>query len=378
MPSNRNPAGEGAVDLTTRYMGLYLKNPLVASASPLTGEIGTIRHIEDCGAAAVVLPSIFEEQIEQEVQEYERLTGIALDSFPEVARFFPQPSLYNVGPHQYLDLIRRAVDAVEIPVIASLNGTTSEGWINYAKLIEEAGARAIELNIYFIPTDLGMTGRDVEQKYLEILCAVHEAITIPIAVKLHPYFSAVGSMVMDLARAGADAFVLFNRFYQPNIDLVRLRLRNDLRLSEPSEIRLPLLWIRTLAGRIDASLAASTGVESAEEIVKYLLVGADAVMTTSSLLRHGIDHLRVLLDDLRAWCAAREFDALSRFQGMLSQQKMQNPNGLERADYISILQRYSDAASRHHPSLGTAPRRSGDHAHDKHGNHLNSSERLQL
>jgi dihydroorotate dehydrogenase (fumarate) len=371
MPSDRNSASEGAVDLTTRYMGLLLKNPLIASASPLTGEIGAIRHFEDGGAAAVVLPSIFEEQIEQEVQEYEHLTGIALDSFPEVASFFPDPSLYHIGPHQYLELIRRAVDAVEIPVIASLNGTTSEGWINYAKLIEEAGARAIELNIYFIPTDLGMTGRAVEQKYLEIVRAVHEAIAIPIAVKLHPYFSAVGSMVMDLARAGADAFVLFNRFYQPNIDLVRLRLRNDLRLSEPSEIRLPLLWIKTLAGRIDASLAASTGVESAEEIVKYLLVGADVVMTTSSLLRHGIDHLRVLVNDLRTWCATREFDSLSRFRGLLSQHNMQNPSGLERAHYISILQRYSDAAARHHPSPEAAWRRSGDHARDKHENHLN-------
>jgi dihydroorotate dehydrogenase (fumarate) len=375
MASNRNAAGENAVDLTTRYMGLTLRNPLVASASPLTGEIGTIRRIEDAGAAAVVLPSIFEEQIEQEVQEYEHLTGIALDGFPEVASFFPRPSLYKLGPHEYLDLIHRAVDAVEIPIIASLNGTTSEGWINYAKLIEEAGARAIELNIYFIPTDLAMTGREVEQKYLEILRAVHEAIAIPIAVKLHPYFSAVGSMVMELARAGADALVLFNRLYQPNIDLMRLRLRNDLRLSEPSEIRLPLLWIRLLAGRIDASLAASTGVESAEEVVRYLLAGADAVMTTSSLLRRGVDHLRVLLNDLRTWCAARDLDALSRFQGMLSQQKIQNPNGIERADYIRILQGYSDAARRPRPFLGAASRRSGDYAHDKQRNRLNSPRR---
>jgi dihydroorotate dehydrogenase (fumarate) len=347
MAGNRNPANAGAVDLTTRYMGLPLRNPLVASASPITGELGTIRHIEDAGAAAVVLPSIFEEQIEQEVQEYAHLRGIALDGFPEVAGFFPKPSSYKVDPHQYLDLIGRAVDAVEIPVIASLNGTTCEGWVNYAKLIEQAGAKAIELNIYFIPTDLGMTSCDVEQKYVEIVRAVCAAVTIPVAVKLHPYFSAIGSMLTELARAGADAFVLFNRFYQPNIDLARLRLRNDLRLSDPAEIRLPLLWIRMLAGRIDASLAASTGVESAEEVVKYLLVGADVVMTTSSLLRHGIDHLRVLLNDLKTWCAAREFDALSRFQGMLSQQKTQNPTGIDRADYIRILQGYPDAAGRY-------------------------------
>jgi dihydroorotate dehydrogenase (fumarate) len=271
---------------------------------------------------------------------------MALDSFPEVASFFPKPNIYNIGPHQYLDLIRHAVDAIEIPIIASMNGTTNEGWINYAKLIEEAGARAIELNIYFIPTDLAKTGREVEQEYLEILRAVQDTVTIPIAVKLSPYFSAVGNLVMELARAGADGFVLFNRFYQPNIGLGRLQLRNDLRLSEPSEIRLPLLWIRMLAGRIDASLAASTGVESAEEVVKYLLVGADAVMTTSSLLRHGIDHLRVLLNDLRTWCAARELDELSRFQGMLSQQRLQNLDGVERANYIRILQGYSDTVGR--------------------------------
>jgi dihydroorotate dehydrogenase (fumarate) len=346
MASNRHPVNEDAVDLTTRYMGLPLRNPLIASASPVTGELGMIRHIEDAGAAAVVLPSIFEEQIEQEVHEYEHLGGIALDGFPEVAGFFPKPGFYKIDPHKYLDLIRRAVDAVEIPVIASLNGTTSDGWVNYAKLTEEAGARAIELNIHFIPTDLGMTGRDVEQRYVEVVRAVCAAVAIPVAVKLHPYFSAVGSMLSELAGAGADAFVLFNRFYQPNIDLARLRLRNDLQLSEPREIRLPLLWIRMLAGRIDASLAASTGVESAEEIAKYLLVGADVVMTTSSLLRHGVDHLRVLLNDLKTWCAAREFDALSRFQGMLSQLKLQNPTGIDRAHYIRILQGYSDAAAR--------------------------------
>jgi dihydroorotate dehydrogenase (fumarate) len=337
-------------------MGLPLKNPLVASASSITGELGTIRHIEDVGGAAVVLPSIFEEQIEQEVQEYEHLRGIALDGFPEVASFFLKPGLYKIDPHEYLDLIRRAVDAVEIPIIASLNGTTSEGWLNYAKLIEEAGAKAIELNIYFIPTDLGMTSRDVEKRYVEVVHAVCAAVGIPVAVKLHPYFSAIGSMLTELVRAGADAFVLFNRFYQPNIDLARLRFRNDLQLSQPGEIRLPLLWIGMLAGRIDASLAASTGVESAEEIVKYLLVGADVVMTTSSLLRHGVGHLLVLLNDLKTWCAAREFDSLSRFQSTLSQQKIQNPMGVDRADYIKILQGYSDAAGRCRRPDGGMPR----------------------
>lgn len=346
MPGIPHPAGHERVDLTTRYMGLALKSPLIASASPLTGELGNIRWIEDAGAAAVVLPSIFEEQIDGEVQYYAHLASVGVDGFPEVASFFPEPAAYQVNPHQYLDLIRKAVDAVEIPVIASLNGTTREGWINYARLIEEAGAKGIELNNYFIPTNLAVSGPQVEQEYLEIFRAVQAAVRIPLAVKLNPYFSALGHMVAELARAGADAFVLLNRFYQPSVDSRRLELRSDLRLSEPSEVRLPMFWIGLLAGQVDASLAASTGVESAEEIAKYLLVGADAVMTTSSLLRHGIDHLRVMLTDLTSWCAARDFDALSRFKGRLSQKSLRNPQGSERANYIKILQGYSEPVVR--------------------------------
>jgi dihydroorotate dehydrogenase (fumarate) len=346
MAEIRTTAARRAVDLTTRYMGLPLKNPLIASASPLTADLGRIRRLEDAGAAAVVLPSIFEEQIEQEVRDYARLAELELDTFPEVASFFPEPALYKLDPHQYLELIRRAVKAVDIPIIASLNGVTRKGWVEYARLIEEAGANAIELNMYIIPTDLEMTGHQVEQECLEILRAVQAAVSVPIAVKLSPYFSAIGRLVVELSQVGADAFVLFNRLYQPNIDLARLQLRSDLRLSEPGEIRLPLLWVSVLAGRLNASLAASTGVESAEEVVKYLLAGADAVMTTSSLLRHGINHMRVLLADLRAWCAAREFDAVSRFRGMLSQRKLQTPAGFARANYIRILQAYSGSASR--------------------------------
>ena len=346
MAELRRSAAPQAVDLTTRYMGLPLKNPLIASASPLTGDLGRIRRLEDAGAAAVVLPSIFEEQIEQGVRDHARLAEVALDSFPEVASFFPEPALYKLDPHHYLELIRRAVEAVDIPIIASLNGVTRQGWIDYARLIERAGAAAIELNIYLIPTNLEMTSRQVEQECVDILRAVQAAVGIPIAMKLSPYFSALGRMVVDLAQAGADAFVLFNRLYQPNIDLARLQLRSDLRLSEPSEIRLPLLWIGLLAGRVNASLAASTGVESVEEVVKYLLAGADAVMTTSSLLRHGINHLRVLLDDLRGWCAAREYDALGRFRGIMSRRRLEAPEGFERANYIRILQGYSGSGGR--------------------------------
>jgi dihydroorotate dehydrogenase (fumarate) len=325
-------------------MGLSLRNPLIASASPLTGDLGRIRCLEDAGAAAVVLPSIFEEQIEREVREH--APDIGLDGFPEVAPWFPDASLYRLDPHHYLELIRRAVEAVDIPIIGSLNGVTRQGWTDYGRLIEEAGARAIELNIYMIPTDLEMTGRQVEQECLEVLRAVQGAVGIPIAVKLSPYFSAPGRMVLELAQAGADGFVLFNRLYQPNIDAARLQLRSDLKLSEPGEIRLPLLWIGVLADRVNASLAASSGVESAEEVVKYLLAGADAVMTTSSLLRHGIDHMRVLLNDLRSWCAKREFETLSRFRGALSRRKLQTPEGVERANYIRILQGYTVTTGR--------------------------------
>ena len=277
------------MDLTTRYMGLDLKNPLVASASPLNADLGNLKRLEDVGTAAVVLPSLFEEQIEAETARYDHLTGVNAESSPEAQSYFPAPADYKVGPRQYLDLVRRASGALDIPVIASLNGTTDHGWISYAKSIEEAGAAGLELNIYFIPADLSLTGHDVEQRYLDILKAVRAMVSIPVAVKLSPYFSAVGSMALALERGGADALVLFNRFYEPDLDIARLEVLTDLNLSQPNEIRLPLLWLAVLSGRVKASLAATTGVTSADEVVKYLLVGADVVMTTSALLRHGVD-----------------------------------------------------------------------------------------
>ena len=237
------------MDLMTRYMGLDLKNPLVASASPLNADVGNIRRLEKAGVAAVVLPSLFEEQIEGEAASYDHLTSANTESSPEALSYFPEPFDYNVGPHAYLDLIRRARAAVDIPIIASLNGTTDEGWISYARSIEEAGANGLELNIYFIPADLTLSGAQVEQRYLDILTHVRKTVSIPIAVKLSPYFSAVGSMALALEKAGADALVLFNRFYQPDIDLGQLRLLTDLKLSQPNEIRLPLLWLAVLSGR---------------------------------------------------------------------------------------------------------------------------------
>jgi dihydroorotate dehydrogenase (fumarate) len=326
------------MDLTTSYMGLQLKNPLVSSASPLNGELDNIRRLEDAGAAAVVLPSIFQEQIEAEMLRYNALTGAGLESSPEARSYFHRAEEYR--PHPSLEFIRRAADAVDIPIIGSLNGTTDEGWISYAKLMKEAGAAALELNVYLIPTDLSLTGRDVEQRYLDILRQVRDAVDIPIAVKLGPYFSSLGQLAMELAAAGAAALVLFNRFYQPDIDLAKLRLVNDLELSRASEIRLPLLWMAVLSGRIEASLAASTGVEDSDQVVKYLLAGADVVMTTSALLRSGPQYLGTLLAGLKSWLSARDIESVGEIRGLLSQENFRNPDSFGRANYMKILQGY--------------------------------------
>jgi len=320
------------MDLTTHYMGLQLKNPLVASASPLSADLGNIRHLEDAGAAAIVLPSIFEEQIEADMLR-ETLTAVGLENSAAAQS-------NQREPQQYLDLIRRAVEAVDIPIIGSLNGTTEEGWISYAKMIEEAGATSLELNIYFIPTDISLTGRDVEQRYLEILRAVRKAVDIPIAIKFGPNFSSMGQVAMEFVNAGADALVLFNRFYQPDIDLTELRLHNGLQLSKAIEIGLPLLWIAVLSGRIDASLAASTGVENSDQVLKYLLAGADVVMTTSALLRNGPHYVKELLAGTLSWLSARDLESVGQIRGLLSQRNFRNPDSFGRANYIKILQGY--------------------------------------
>ncbi|HUA78694.1 MAG TPA: dihydroorotate dehydrogenase-like protein [Acetobacteraceae bacterium] len=328
------------MDLTTCYLGLSLPNPLVASAGPLNGELDTIRRLEDLGAGAVVLPSIFQEQIEREERVIEELITAGIDSYSEALSYFPAQAAYAMDPERYLDFVRRAIKAVDIPVIASLNGVTDHGWSSYAQRIEEAGARAIELNIYFIPSDLGLTGHDVERRYLDIVKAVRKAVTIPIAVKIGPYFSAPGHMAQQLVQEGANGLVLFNRFYQPDIDLTRLALVSDLELSRPYEIRLPLLWISLLSGQVKASLAASTGVESADEVIKYLLAGADVVMTTSSLLRHGIAHVRDLLDGLKVWLEARGLESVDAIRGRMSERNVADHTAFERANYIKTLQFY--------------------------------------
>lgn len=331
------------MELTTRYMGLILKNPLIASASPLNADVANLRALEDAGAAAVVLPSLFEEQIEAEAAHHDRLTATVAESFAEALSYFPEPAEYRFGPDNYLDLLSRAVKAVDIPVIASLNGTTDEGWISYARSIADAGASALELNVYFIPADIALSGREVEQRYVDIVTAVREIVSIPVAVKLSPYFSSIGHMAQELERAGADGLVLFNRFYQPDLDLAELKVLPDLKLSHPHEIRLPLLWLAVLSGRIEASLAATTGVSSADEVIKYLLAGADTVMSTSALLRHGVGHMAALLSGLEHWLEAREFASVNDARGLMSQQKIGDPTAYERANYIRILQGYQPA-----------------------------------
>jgi dihydroorotate dehydrogenase (fumarate) len=325
--------------LGTSYLGLALRNPIIASASPLSADVGTIRQLEDSGAGAVVLPSLFEEQIRQQQQAAERLASVGADSSPEAGSYFPAAIEYNLGPQGYLDLVARTRAAVDIPIIASLNGTSVAGWVDYAQLIEQAGAAALELNIYRIASNPSITGFDVEADCVALLKAVRSRVRFPVAVKLHPYFSAFGSLARQLDQAGADGLVLFNRLYQHDIDLVRLSWCSDVALSGSGEIRLGLLWLSLLAGRLPrASLAASTGVETADEVVKYLLAGADAVMTTSALLRHGPGYMRSLVAGLETWLSARGFASVTAIKGLMrpSHADMEL-EAQERGDYIRSL-----------------------------------------
>jgi dihydroorotate dehydrogenase (fumarate) len=328
------------MDLSTRYLGLTLPCPIVASAGPLTGELANIRRLEDLGAGAVVMPSIFEEQIEHEHRLLETFDEFSANSNAEALTYFPPPQPYRIGPDRYLDVIHKAVAAVRIPVIASLNGTTDHGWIDYAQQIQAAGAHALELNIYMVPTEADVSGREVELRYLSVVKAVRHAVRIPVAVKISPYFSSMAHMAERFVDAGAAGLVLFNRFYQPEIDLLELTLTPDLELSTAKEIRLPLLWIGVLAGRIRASLAASTGVDTADQVIKYLLAGADVVMTTSALLKYGIGHMGTLVQGLKQWLASRDLDSLERVRGRLSQSNVSDPSAFARANYIRALQTY--------------------------------------
>ena len=321
-------------------MGLELAHPVIASASPLTKDPDACKRLEDANAAAVVMFSLFEEQLQWEQESLRHLTEVSAESFPEALSYFPPADAYRVGPDNYLELIRRASESVDIPVIASLNGVTTQGWIDYAKQIQQAGAAGLELNAYHIPSGLEESGRDVEQRYLDVVKAVKAAVTIPVAIKLSPFFSAMGHMAKQLDAAGADALVLFNRFYQPDFDLESREVVPDLELSTPREIRLPLLWIAILHGKIRPSLAATTGVHSPLEIVKYLMAGADAVMTTSALLVNGIPFLAKLVSGLREWMGSRGYESVAQMRGSMSQQRVADPTAFQRANYIRVLESY--------------------------------------
>ena len=333
------------VDLTTTYMGMKLAHPVVASASPLSKDLDGVKRLEDGGAAAIVMFSLFEEQIRAEQEALEALSAMGSESTAESSSYFPAIDAYRVGPGRYLELLRKARAAVKVPLIASLNGTTSEGWTDYARQVHEAGASAIELNVYFIAADLDMSGLDVEQRYIDILRAVKAAVPIPVALKTGPFFSAFGNMARRLDDAGADALVLFNRFYQPDFDLERLEVVPNLDLSTSAEMRLPLLWIAVLAGRIKASLAATTGAHAATDVVKYLLAGADVVMSTSAVLHHGPAHLGKLAAGLREWMDARGYASVTQMRGAMSQLKVTDPTAFERANYIKVLETYKPRAT---------------------------------
>ncbi|MBZ5597996.1 MAG: dihydroorotate dehydrogenase-like protein [Acidobacteriia bacterium] len=325
------------MDLTTTYLGMKLRTPLVPSASPLSQELDGIRRLEDAGASAVVLYSLFEEQLRQERFELDHHLTAGTESFAESLTYFPQPGEFRLGPEGYLNHIRKAKEAVRIPIIASLNGATVGGWTDYARQIEQAGADALECNIYSIPTDLDVPGVEIEQTYVDIVKAVKTAVSIPVAVKLSPFFSNMANIAKRLELEGANGLVLFNRFYQPDIDLDELEITPNVLLSTPQALRLPLTWIGILYGRIRASLAATSGVHGPEDVIKLLMVGADVTMLCSTLLRNGITHLRYIEQGLLEWMERREYESVQQMKGSMSQLRCADPTAFERAQYMKAV-----------------------------------------
>ncbi len=332
------------MDLSTSYMGLQLRNPLVASASPLSYTVDGVRRLADAGVGAIVLFSLFEEQLREQAARNARLVDDPAESFPEALGYFAPSAGEDAGPRRYLTLLERAAAAAEVPVIASLNAITPEGWTDYARAMQDAGARAIELNTYYVPGDPHISGRDVEQRHIDVLQHVKAAVTVPVAVKLSPHFSSTGEIALRLDEAGADALVLFNRFLQPDIDPETLAIVPDVTLSSPADARLARTWIALLRGRLRAGLAATTGVEGPEDVAAYLLAGADVVMSASALLRHGPEHATALLDGLSAWMARKGFQTLDELRGMLSVPSGADGAAYERAGYVNAL-RAADAGA---------------------------------
>lgn len=329
------------MDLTTRYLGLDLRSPLVPSAAaPLTENLDNLRRMEDAGAAAIVLHSIFEEQLHQEELELHHHLNYGAESFAEAISYFPEPDTFHVGPELYLEHIRSAKAMVNVPIIASLNGYSVGGWVHYAKLIEEAGADALELNIYTLPTDPNITGAQVEENDINILKAVKAEVNIPVALKLSPYFSNLANMAKRFDEAGADSLVLFNRFYQPDIDINALEVRPNILLSSPQAMRLPMRWIAILYGRIRPDLAATGGISHGQDCIKMLMAGAKVTHVCSVLMRHGIEHLRVLEREMIHWMEENEYESVKQMQGSMSQINCPNESAFERVQYMKGIQSY--------------------------------------
>jgi len=325
------------MDLTTSYLGMDLKNPVVASASPLSEKIANLKRLEDAGVAAVVMHSLFEEQINKESHQLDHYLSYGTESHAEALHYFPETHEFKVGPEGYLDLIRRAKESLSVPVIGSLNGVSTGGWIDYAKRIQEAGADALELNIYYLATETEMPGTEVEKMYVDVVSDVKKSVTIPVAVKIGPFFSSMAYIAKKLAEAGADGLVLFNRFFQPDIDLETLEVVPRLVLSTPFENRLPLRWIAILFGRVDVDFALTRGVRSHEDVLKGLMAGAKVTMMASEILEHGAGRVTEIINDVTLWMEEHEYESVKQMQGSMSQIRCPEPAAFERANYMKVL-----------------------------------------
>lgn len=328
------------MDLSTTYLGLKLKNPIVPSASPLSKNLDSLRLLEEAGAAAVVMQSLFEEQITMESMQLEHYLTYGSQTQSEALSYFPEAASYNIGPEAYLDLVGKAKKAVRIPIIASLNGISAGGWTRYARLIEQAGADALELNVYFIPANMDTPGTEIEEMYLDVLRSVKDKIKIPVSVKMSPYFSSVANMAKRLVDSGAQGLVLFNRFYQPDFDLENLEVSPNLVLSGPYALRLPLRWTAILHGRLKADLAISSGVHTHEDVLKAMMAGANVSQMASELLQNGLGRIQQILTSMSEWMKEHEYESVAQMRGSMSQMHVAEPAVFERANYMKVLQSF--------------------------------------
>ena len=328
------------VDLSTTYLGLQLKNPLVASASPLSKKVDRVRKLEDAGVAAVVMYSLFEEQITHESLALDYFLSRGTESFAEALTYFPEMDHYNVGPESYLELIQKLKTSVDIPIIASLNGVSTGGWIDYAKRMEEAGADAIELNIYYISTDPKVTSQELEQAHVDLVADIRKQVNVPLAVKLSPFFSTLPNLATHLAKAGANGLVLFNRFIQPDLDIETLEVVPTMHLSNSDELRLPLRWIAILYGKVKADLALTGGVHTAQDLIKSVMAGANVTMLASELIARGPERASEILEEVTTWMETYEYESVKQMCGSMSQQSVAEPAAFERANYMKALNSY--------------------------------------